>query len=90
MPRVSIVGPKDSYWPEVALAKAASVPEFISVPSVHVGQSSKWPEVARKLHIGCIHKCQRTKWPEVEVARGRSGQRTKWPEFEVARGTAIG
>ena len=45
-----------------------------------IGQSSK-PEVARKLHTGCILKCPRTKWSEVEVARVQSGhsQESKWP-----------
>ena len=35
---VSIVGPKDSCWPEVALARARSVPEFIRP------LCSCWPE----------------------------------------------
>ena len=67
--RVRIIKSKDSYWPEVVLARVQKVQEFKRA------RSSCWPEVAlaksgQEAGTGCVHKCQRSEGPEVEVARG--------------------
>ena len=82
---VRMIRSRDSYWPEVALARTQKVQLFKRA------RSSYWPEVAlaksgQEAGTGCVHKCQRSKVPEAEVARGQSGHRLKRPEVEVARG----
>ena len=90
----TFIRPKDSCWPEVALARARSVPEFIRPMCSCWGtfirpKDSCWPEVAlaRARSVPEFIRPMGSCWPEVEVAR--SGQKAAYRAYFVFQLQAV-